>query len=69
VIFIPLYDETKNWQVLYFYLHANMSELAYSHEVIKIQLPLFISLLEGVKTQTPSTPPELQATLVLYEAH
>lgn len=69
VTFIPLWEVIYIWHVLYFNLHAIISELAYSHDFIKAQLPLFKSKLEGVKTQTPSNPPELHATLVLYESH
>jgi len=43
--------------------------LAYSQEVIKAQVPLLGSVLDGVNTQIPSTPPELHATFVLYVAH
>lgn len=65
VVLTSFYDETKNWHTLNLDLHATTSELAYSQEVIKAQLPLFGSFLDGVNTQTPSNPPVLQATFVL----
>ena len=51
------------------FAQAIVSEPALSHEVINLHVPTFGLFCDAVKTQIPSVPLPLHASLSVYEEH